>query len=262
MKKFLKIILKIFCGVIILLVLTIAIFIIIASLKKPELNRNWEIDSKVLPHFTIGTSTITIDNLRDFTYEKNVVVSADYYSETFNLDDIEKTYLLFNPFGEWEGVAHSFFVFTFKDGKSVSVSIEARREEGEKYDVVLGVLNHYEGWYAFGSTQDFINRRLVYNTEDLYQYPLLISTTTSRALFVDVSEQAQKLETKPMFYNTVTSNCTNLLADSANRVKKGSIPFHYSRLFTGYADNQLYDLKLIPHDRPFEEIYREAQLLN
>jgi hypothetical protein len=81
-------------------------------------------------------------------------------------------------------------------------------------------------------------------------------------LFVDVSEQAQKLKTKPMFYNTVTSNCTNLLADSANRVKKGSIPFHYSRLFTGYADNQLYDLKLIPHDRPFEEIYREAQLLN
>jgi hypothetical protein len=29
---------------------------------------------------------------------------------------------------------------------------------------------------------------------------------------------------------------------------------------TGFGDNQLYDLKLIPHDKPFEEIYMEARI--
>jgi len=262
MKNFLKITLKVVGVLVVLASLTIVAILIVMSFKKPEQNRNWAEDSRILPDITISSSTVSVKNVRDWKYEKDVVTSRGYYNETYDLSKLDKTYLLFNPFGEWEGIGHSFFVFTFKDGKSVSVSIEARREEGEAYDVLAGTFNEYEMWYAFGSEQDFVNRRLKYNSEDLYKYPLLISASSSRALFVDIATQAEKLETTPEFYNTVTSNCTNLLADSANRVKKGSVPFHYSRLFTGYADNQLYNLKLIPHDKPFEEIYREAQIAN
>jgi hypothetical protein len=247
-----------------LLIITLsAIFIIafIVSLKTPRLDRDWQEDSAILPDINISTSTVHIANLRDWRYEKDKVVSMNYYDETFNLSEITHAHLLLNPFAKWEGVGHSFLVFEFEDGKSVSVSIEARREKGEVYQALKkGLFNEYEVWYAFGSREDFMTRRAIYANEDLYMYPLNISTTTARAVFLDLAQTADSLETKPAFYNTLTSNCTSLLAHAANRVNKGSIPFSKARLFTGYADNQSYDLKLIPHDKPFEEIFKEARV--
>ncbi len=237
----------------------------IVSLKTPRMDRDFEEASRILPDITIiasssESSLVTVRNIRDWRYEKGEVLSKQYYEETFDLSKMKQVYLLFNPFGKWEGVGHSFFVFEFEDGKSISISIEARRENDEEYSAIRGFFNEYELWYAFGSVEDFESRRAVYYDEELYKYPLLISTSSAEAIFLDLSRTAEKLETVPDFYNTLTSNCTNLLADSANRVKKGSIPFHYSRLFTGFADDQLYDLGFIPHNKPFEEIYREARV--
>lgn len=251
---------KIIAIFLILFLVALTALFIFVSYKKPVMNRDWQDDSKILPTFSISTSTIEIKNLRDWRYEKDKVVSKNYYSETFDIKNLSKAYLLFNPFGQWDGVGHSFFVFEFNDGKTVSVSIEARKEIGEGYGVLKGVLNEYEVWYAFGSAADFLTNRAIYHDEDLYMYPLLIPTEIAQGLFVDLSKQANQLETEPGFYNTITSNCTNLLADSANRVKKGSVPFHYSRLFTGYIDDQLYDLGYIRHDAPFEKVYAEARI--
>ena len=261
--KFIKFFLKAFKIIAIFFIIVLAaltILFIFVSYKKPVMDRDWQDDSKILPAFSISTSTIEIKNLRDWRYEKNKVISKNYYSETFEINNLSKAYLLFNPFGQWAGVGHAFFVFEFNDGKTVSVSIEARKEKSEDYEVVRGLLNEYEIWYAFGSSADFLTNRAIYHDEDLYMYPLLIPTEIAKGLFVDLSKQAHKLETVPGFYNTITSNCTNLLADSANRVKKGSVPFHYSRLFTGYIDDQLYDLGYIRHDAPFEKVYADARI--
>lgn len=248
-KKFLIIILVALCAT-----------VTIVSLKTPRMDRDFEEASKILPDITISSSTVTVENVRDWRYEKGEVVSNTYYDAVYDVDKLKHAYLAYNPFGKWEGVGHSFFVFEFEDGQSVSVSIEARREKIEEYSAIRGFFNEYELWYVFGSKEDFLTRRAIYHNEELYQYPLLITESSAKALFVDVARAAEKLETEPAFYNTLTSNCTNLLADSANRVKKGSIPFHYSRLFTGFADNQLYDLGFIPHHKPFEEIYKEARI--
>lgn len=249
MKKFIRIIL-----------LALLIFVLFIFFKQPSLERNWTEDSRILPDITISDSTITVKNLRDWRYTQGEVISKDYYEETFDLDKIEKAYFLLNPFGKWEGVGHTFFVFEFSDGKSVSVSVEARRPEGVPYKAVKGLFNNYEMWYAWGSAADLFSRRAVYHNEDLYMYPLNISAQTARGLFVDLAKTTEGLETRAQFYNTVLSNCTNVLADSANRVNKGSIPWTFARIFTGYADNKLYELKLIPHDKSFEEIFLEARI--
>lgn len=260
MKKILKIVgwtVLILLGI---LILAIAGIMISNRLKVATHDRDWSEEAAVLPDVTIATSTISVKNMRDWRYGYKEVISRDYYDETFDLDKISRTYLLFNPFGKWEGVGHSFFVFEFEDGKTVSVSIEARSEKGETYDAVRGLFNNYELWYVFGSPADLMSRRAIYHNEDLYMYDLNISKAGARALLVDLATTAQQLETEAGFYNTVSSNCTNLLADSANRVKKGSIPFHYSRLFTGYADNQLYDLGFIRNDMPFDQVFQESRL--
>lgn len=256
MKKFLKFILAF------LLILIILLVAICTSnfLKTPTHTRVWSEESAILPDVTLGTSTVQIKNLRDWRYKYHEVVSRKYYEEMYDVEKISKAYLLFNPFGKWEGVGHSFLVFEFEDGKTVSVSIEARSEVGESYSAIRGFFNEYEMWYVFGSAADLMSRRAIFHNEDLYMYELKISKKTTASLFRDLAMAAEKLETEPAFYNTLTSNCTNLLADSANRVNEGSIPFHYSRLFTGFADNQLYDLGLIRNDKSFDEVFAESRI--
>lgn len=248
-KMFLKILISVFL-----------IFIIFTLIKRPSLQRDWTDDAKILPDITITDSTITVKNLRDWRYKRGEVISNTYYEETFDLNKIEKAYFLLNPFGKWEGVGHTFFLFEFTDGKTVSISVEARRPNGVDYGAIKGLFNNYEMWYTWGSAADLFSRRAIYHNEDLYMYPLLISPQTAQGLFVDLAKTTESLETKARFYNTVTSNCTNVLADSANRVNKGSIPWTFARIFTGYADNKLYDLKLIPHDKSFEDTFIEARI--
>ncbi len=256
-----KKILKIILGIIVFIIVLILVIFISNKLKIPSLDRDWSEDSKILPSISINENIIEIKNIRDWRYDSEKVLSKDYYDETFNLDEVEKTYLLFNPFGKWDGVGHSFFLFEFSDGKVISVSIEARREKDEEFNSIKGLFNKYELWYAYGSAADFITRRAVhYEDHELNMYPLLISKEASRNLFLDLAQQAQELETKAKFYNTLTSNCTNLLMDSANRTKKGSVPFHYSRLFTGYADDYMHKLGFIPNDQSFEEINKKFRI--
>ncbi len=236
------------------------VFILHILFKQPTHDKTWTDDARVLPDITFGTSTIQIENLRDWRYEEGRVISKDFYTESFDTEKITSAYFLLNPFGKWEGVGHTFFLFEFKDGKTVSISIEARREEGIEYSAIRGLFNTYEMWYTWGSAVDLFSRRALYHNEDLYMYPLLISEDTAKRLFIDLAKQTEKLETRPEFYNTVTSNCTNVLADSANRVNKGSIPWTFARIFTGYSDNKLYDLKLIPNTKSFEEEFQNARI--
>lgn len=250
MKRFFKIIFLIF----------ILIFIL-NIIKTPSHERQWAEDSKALPIISLNENIIEIKNIRDWRYSKTDIVSKDYYNENFDLDKLDKTYYLFNPFGKWDGVAHGFFLFVFEDGKSLSVSIEARRESDESFNSVKGLFNKYELWYAYGSAADFITRRAVhYEDSELNMYPLLISKEMSQKLFLDLATETQSIEKEARFYNTIRSNCTNLLMDSLNKAEKGSVPFHYSRLFTGYSDDYFYKLGLIPNDQSFEEINKKYRI--
>lgn len=258
MKKILKILIYILIFIIVL-ILGICIYNI---LKTPQLNRNWSADSAILPNITITENEIEVKNMRDWRYENGEVVSENYYDETFDLNNVKDLHLLFNPFGKWEGVGHFFFVFTFDDGKSLSISVEARREADESYSAIKGIFNEYELWYAFGSPADLITRRVVYNQEELYSYPLIVSKESIKSLLLELSKTADSLEDTAQFYNTVTANCTNVLADAANKVKPNTIPFHYSRLFTGFTDDQLYKLGFISNEKSFQETYQESRIDN
>lgn len=241
-------------------ILVIFILGAFASLKIPLLNRNWSEESQILPSVTFSTSTVTIKNIRDWRYSSTTPIAKDYYDETFDLKKLDKVYFVLSTFGPWVGIAHTFFVFEFSDDKAVAFSIEARREKGVPYSTIKGLFNNYEKWYAWGSPADFLSRRAVYFNDPVYMYELNISTSTASSIFLDVANTTHILETKAMFYNTIFSNCTNELADAANRVNKGSVPLTLASVFPGFADDKLYDLKLIAHDKPFEEIMNEANV--
>lgn len=236
------------------------VFLISVLLKEPSLERNWSEESKILPKVTMSGSNVTIQNIRDWRYASSSVTFKDYYNDTFNLDNIKSTYFVISTFGPWTGIAHTFLIFEFTDGKTVAMSMEARRETGVPYSTIKGTFNNYEQWYAWGSAADFVTRRVINFGDPIYMYPLNITATTSRALFLDLAQTTHELETKPKFYNTLFSNCTNILAYAANRINKGSIPWSTAGFIPGFSDDELYELKLIPHEKPFEEELMDANL--
>ncbi len=247
MKKFA---LFMFVSVILLTITFIYSFIYL----KPSLDKSWESGFEVTPQVEIDGRIVTFKNLRGWIYDESGPISFDYYEETYNVDELERMWYLVEPFGAWGGIAHTYFVFDFKDKEPVVFSIEARREKGEDYSAFLGLFNKYELIYLWGSEKDITGRRAVVQNDAIYMYPVIASRGFVQGLFLELANETHSLESNARFYNTITDNCTNLLAIHANRVKPGVVKKDISWLLPGYADRLLYDLKYIPHDMEIENL--------
>ena len=231
------------------------IFFIVVALRQPSHDREWREDFAVLPEVSILGNDFTIDHVRDWQYGLDTIALKEYTSVTNTIDNLETVWFLLEPFGSWDGVAHSFFLFDFKDGQSLSLSIEARSTVDEEYGAFRGLFKQYELMYMWGTREDFLNRRTLYLNHDVYMYPLLLSDEMAQKLLEDTLLETQSIESTPVFYNTFFTNCTNVLADHADRLSPGFIPYlSFARVLTGYADELLYEKKLIPHEQSFEEV--------
>ncbi len=240
-------------GVLILLLLFYFFLVL-----KPSNNRNWEFGFEILPKITIQNDSVTIKNLRNFSFKSNNIIT-NYKDQTENLNTLQRVWFVFEPFKirpftSFNGVAHTYFVFDFQDSDPIVVSVEARREKNEKYDAWVGAFNQFELIYLWGTEQDETVRRVIVEDNPLYMYPLTISSESSKKLFLELAKTTHELETQPRFYNTFFSNCTNELAKVANRVKPNSVPFNLALFLPGYSVEELYQLGFIPNDQPIEKI--------
>jgi hypothetical protein len=226
---------------------------------QPSNQRDWEFGMDVLPHVTIDGDVVHVQHVRNFRWPQDGPPSSDYVDRVFDVRRLERVWFIEEPFTMplfrgFEGVAHTYFVFDFQDQPPVAVSVESRRERGEQYDALRGQFNEYELIYIWGTEQDLTGRRAVLERNPLYMYPLIGSMDSARRLFLNLAEASRELETRPRFYNTLTSNCTNELAKAANQAQPGAIPPHIALIAPGYSENLLYGLGFIPIDAPLETI--------
>ena len=61
----------------------------------------------------------------------------------------------------------------------------------------------------------------------------------AQALFRDLAQEVNSLAERPRFYNTLTLNCTNVLAYIINRHAPHTLPLDISWYLPGYADEYL-----------------------
>jgi Domain of unknown function (DUF4105) len=241
------------------LLLALAWFAYRLILMQPSNGRDWEYGQEVLPHITITGNVVDADRVRDFRWAAEGALSSDYVDRTFEVERLERVWFVeepftIAPFNGFEGVAHTYFVFDFQDQSPVVISVESRRERGQGYDPVHGLINEYELIYIWGTERDVTGRRVVLEQNELYMYPLVGSMDTARKLFLSLANASRQLETHPRFYNTLTSNCTNELAKVANQAEPGTVPPNIALIFPGYADAVLYNLGFIPNDAPLNVV--------
>ncbi len=220
---------------------------------RPSHARMWAPEQTVLPHVTIRGDTARVDRLRDFTHTSDTTAIRRYGSRVYDLRAVRRVWYVLSPFNpDWRGPAHSFFSFEFADGEFVSVSVEARREAGEAFSTVRGVLRQYELMVVVGSERDLIGLRAVTWADPVYLYPGRATPDQARTLFVALLRRAEALERRPEFYNTLTNNCTTNLLDAINAVRETPIAYGLPVLFPGYSDELAYDEGLLDTDLPLD----------
>ena len=135
----------------------------------------------------------------------------------------------------------------------MGVSVEIRKERGEAFNPMKGLLRQYELMYVVADERELILRRVLFDLCDVYVYRTPAKPEQARALFCDVMRRVNKLADRPEFYDTLTNNCTTNIRNHINRLEPDEVPYDYRVLLPGYSDRLAYDLGLLATDRSFEE---------
>jgi len=231
----------------------ILIWIVFVAFTPAKTDRDWNTDQIIQPEISIDGDGVAIKNIRNITYRTTSDYDLGYYNSEFDLNDLESVWFMVEPFSTNPGAAHTLVSFGFKGDKYLAVSVEIRKEKGESFSPVKGLLRQYELMYVIADERDVIKLRSNYRHDQVFLYPIKTDKEKIRALFLDMLARADKLQKKPEFYNTITSTCMTNIVSHINKLVPDRIPFDYRILLPGYSDTYAYELGLIDTDLSFEE---------
>lgn len=243
------------------LLLALAALGLLWSTMDPGNNKDWSPDQSVLPHAEIDGSLVRIRNIRNFTYITTDRYIPAYYDKTFDVNRLERMDFIVEPYSRWKGAAHTFASFAFDDGEYVAISVEIRRESGERFSALKGLFRQFEIMYVIGDESDLVKLRANYRKDPVYLYQINISRDDARKVFVSMIERTNQLYEEPEFYNTFLSTCTTNIVRHINEVMPGRIPFSWKLLTPGLSDQYLMEIGLIEADSSFEDM-RNSHRIN
>ena len=228
----------------------------------PRLDRDWEEDQKVPAVATIDGDLVTISNVRNYEYRSETEYSPRYYQTTVKLSELEGVDFIVEHFGEIDiGAAHTFLSFGFADGQHIAISVEIRKEKGEIFSPVKGILNQYELMYVIADERDVIDLRVNHRLDDVYLYPTTASKEAAQELFLSMLNRAEKLMNEPEFYNTLTNNCTTNIVRHINEITgQKTIPFDYRQILPAGSDELAQSLGFIAPGISIDEAREKYQV--
>jgi len=228
-------------------------FVYVQLSESPSNERDWSPDQKVLARATIDGDTATIRNVRNFAYRTDHDFVERYDTRSYDLRKLDSVWFVVERFGDAPAIAHTFLSFGFGD-EYVAISVEIRKERGEVYSPLKGLLRQYELMYVIADERDVLALRTNFRRDPVYLYPVRTTREQMRRVFVEMLERANQLAAQPEFYNSLVNNCTTNIVGHVNTIAPRSIPFSYKVVLPAYSDELAYDLGLIPTELPFQTI--------
>ena len=252
------------------LVLFAWMLIVFQFLTKPSGHRDWwegnrrspvvRFDKK--PEFDPAASEVGIQNVRHFKWRTRDDFVPSWQFETFYLDEIDALDLVIEPLGDSKHFAHTMLSFGFGPEKRVVISVEARRERGERFSMPAGMYKQFELFYQFNSENDAFTLRALEADANLYVYPVKASPEFIRALFLDMVKEAARLLDNPEFYHSLKANCTTKLFEHVNRSLDEPIRYGAEILFPAKAGELLYRLGWMDTELDFAAAKQRFRLVD
>ena len=235
---------------------------ILAAATTPRRDRTWVDEQARMPEAHITGDTLRVKDVRTFRFTARHEFTPAYADKVYDLSKLTSVWYVLTPFYlSFRGPAHSFVSFGFSDSTFLAVSVEARREPGENYNVFTGLLRQYELMYVVGDERDLIGQRAAFGTDRVYLYPIKVGPAKIRAMLVSMLERANQLRDHPEFYNTITNNCTSNVIAHVNAVTPGLVGAGIRTVLPGYTDEIAYSLGLIDTKMTLEQA-RDRYLIN
>jgi hypothetical protein len=223
------------------------------SRVQPSNDRTWVAEQSRLPVARFDGDRVAIDNVRNFDWRVDGPPIERWYSRSYDLGRIESVWFVLTPFSKTRrGPAHAFLSFGFADSQYVAISIEARREVGETYSILKGMLKAFEITYIIGDERDLIGVRTERQQDEVYVYPIRAEPAAVRRLFTDMVERANALARQPEFYGSLRNNCTTAILSHVNGIGDVHIPYGWRVLLPGYSDGLALELGLIDTELPLD----------
>ena len=231
------------------------VFLLAVMTKQPRHDRIWYPHLSRLPHVDLQDGAFSIAPYGDWTYtEDDPETQAWTEVPPHRISDVHRVWFVVEPHPGLPVMAHTFVLFEFGEGDLVGLTIEARKERGETYSAIAGAFNKFELMYYWASPRDLMTRRAVMMDRELYMYELQLSQGEAEAYLTALLEKTIAIESRPRFYNTLTSNCTNELAKAAK------LPWDPAFILTGGADRALYRMSRIAGEGGFEAVHERARV--
>jgi hypothetical protein len=237
--------------------------LVLVILFQPSHEREWELGQEMLPHILFeDDDLVTINSFRNFDWQDDGSAFTQYETRSFSLNDMDSVDVLISHFDDFEGLAHIFLSFGLTTGEQMVVSFETRREVGEEFSPVLGMLRQFEIIYVVGSEEDIVGLRTDVRGERVYLYPTKASPEQAKELFRILAKDINSVYEQPRIYNTLTNNCTNEITRRVEDVTEVRFPLSWKTALPGYFDEILYELNVIDSDASFEVIKARHEINN
>ena len=224
---------------------------------RPKSDRDWKTGMDVLPHVELVGDVLRIRQFRNFRYMASGDPLPQYEERTFDLTKLSSLdYFL----AHWSGpvIAHTLVSFGFDDGQFLVVSVEARLQRWQSYSPLRGIFRSYELIFVIGDEQDIIRLRTNIRRERVYLYRVRMPRQEVRQLLVDYLARVEKLEERPEWYNSITSNCTtNLFYHGRHRVPWWLTPHIF---LNGLSARAMYLRGFLDHGLPFKELQSRSDI--
>lgn len=212
--------------------------------REPSLQRTWDDDVRVLAGVdSLPDGGIRLSDVRDWSYTRDSIVSKEYFDAIIDPADVSALWLYEQHLDGLGLIAHTFLVFEMEESygaaRYLGLSVETRREVGEEYSIIGGMLRSFEVTHIWATEEDLVRRRVEYLDYPLRRYRVTIPEDFLAPLFVKMAMETEELAEEPRWYNTALNNCTSSLIRYVNESRPDAIPLHYSYVFTGRIDEYL-----------------------
>jgi hypothetical protein len=142
----------------------------------------------------------------------------------------------------------------------VAISVEIRKEKGESFSPLKGLMREYEIVYVIGDERDLVKLRTNYRKDSVHLYKINTTRERIEKMFLSMLRRANHLVAQPEFYNTLTNTCTTNLVSHVNEITPRRVPLSADVLLPANADRLAWKLGLIDTSAPLEEVRKRAKI--
>ena len=235
----------------ILVGLALSVVVVWHFSKKPSNERDWVTENSRIAYAKFEGDEVVLSNVRDFKWRTTRDFDEHWTEWRFKPSEVSKIWLILEYFDpKRKPIAHTLVSFEFEDGRRLACSIEVRREKGEAYHPIRGMLRQYELLYVWSTESDLIGVRARCRRKSkthLFE-GVVLGEGNHQRLLESFLHRTNRLYNQPEWYNSVTNTCTTNIVEHVNEIYPGRVPRALSIFLPGLSPNLLEKNNLIRID--------------